>query len=520
MVSRPLVFSVLGAMAASAATASASASTPRHLRRATATDGGSGSSEDVPDVLEGRRLDDVVRRDDGQDVPPVRDSRRAEESRALSSDESDEVVPFDEPSDEEVMDDEDFVLRTSHGRTLRADISRKCYVTMKASATNGRLRRSNYFVFTDGMSNGYFTFNNVTDYSGLPYPNKFGFVTLSCQCTAFGGSGNCCQGQRAMIDVQGIEDRRNIYRDEGLRMYVADVCAVTVDAIGEEQMLPETGEMPGLTNFPTFSLAPSASKAPSSGPSASKAPSSVPSASTWPTISSVPTGSPRPSTMPAMFPTTPLVPVEESPGVGTPSPGTRPEGGLSTAGIAGIAVASGVVLFFLLVLMKPNRRKRDDDDVSDDDVSEMSAQNVVKERLAITANGEDGEGGACEAELPRAPDSPDATNSMTASDVSSIPSMGASNGGDSGGAPGTTAYYANNSLLPGRPDEESMLSSSDGPSFFTDDAGREEEKQSLSSNSMDQAIESGNWEAVAASAAAIVKQSETSSPGVHTGVEV
>mmetsp|Transcript_38218 Transcript_38218/g.92187 ORF Transcript_38218/g.92187 Transcript_38218/m.92187 type:complete len:179 (+) Transcript_38218:1071-1607(+) len=161
----------------------------------------------------------------------------------------------------------------------------------------------------------------------------------------------------------------------------------------------------------------------------------------------------------------------------------------------------------------------------DDDAA--SVRDARKELAAIDTNGD------LVADAPESQDSPDATNSMTASDVSSIPSMGTSDNGK--GA--KSAYYANNSLLPGRPDEESMISSSDGPSFFTDESTIAEEgvevessdspvssprglaaRDSLKNNlmntsdnsgeSLDEAIESGNWEAVAASAAAIVKNNE------------
>ena len=97
--------------------------------------------------------------------------------------------------------------------------------------------------------------------------------------------------------------------------------------------------------------------------------------------------------------------------------------------------------------------------VEDDDLDEMSQQDHAKELRAVT----DGE---LDGNAPPRQDSPDATNSMTMSDVSSIPSM------STGKAATKSNYYAENSLLP-RPDEESMLSSSDGPSFFSDESGIE-----------------------------------------------
>lgn len=127
---------------------------------------------------------------------------------------------------------------------------------------------------------------------------------------------------------------------------------------------------------------------------------------------------------------------------------------------------------------------------------------------------------------------------MTMSDVSSIPSVSTNGDGRRGSAVAqNNAYYANNSLLPGRVDEESMLSSnSEGLNFmFTDEesavsqgfempvSGGLGANDSLnatnnSDESLDQAIISGNWEAVAASAARIVKNNEPMN-SVHASVQ-
>ena len=49
----------------------------------------------------------------------------------------------------------------------------QCLNMLVASADeNGKLKKVNYFVFTDGMSNGFYTFNKVTSHSGLPMKNK------------------------------------------------------------------------------------------------------------------------------------------------------------------------------------------------------------------------------------------------------------------------------------------------------------------------------------------------------------
>ena len=96
----------------------------------------------------------------------------------------------------------------------------------------------------------------------------------------------------------------------------------------------------------------------------------------------------------------------------------------------------------------------------------MSAQGNAKESLRAITNGNLLE------------DSPDGTNSVTdcdtASDATSLASM---NNGISTGVAAATAnpssYYASNSLLGGRPNDESVLSDSDGPSLFTDEEGFE-----------------------------------------------
>ena len=64
-------------------------------------------------------------------------------------------------------------LSDGRQRELRGEISAQCLNTLVASADkNGKLKKVNYFVFTDGMSNGFYTFSNVISYSGLPMKNK------------------------------------------------------------------------------------------------------------------------------------------------------------------------------------------------------------------------------------------------------------------------------------------------------------------------------------------------------------
>lgn len=127
-------------------------------------------------------------------------------------------------------------------RDIRGDVSPDCINTLAASAENGKVSPDNYFVFIDTLSNGYYTSQNMTSYSDLSLLLKFGFVTLSCQCKLQGGNEDCCQGNRARLDVTGIDDPDNMSYE--LHAFVDDICSVTFDGIGDNIMEP-TGELPG-----------------------------------------------------------------------------------------------------------------------------------------------------------------------------------------------------------------------------------------------------------------------------------
>lgn len=168
---------------------------------------------------------------------------------------------------------------------------------------------------------------------------------------------------------------------------------------------------------------------------------------------------PTPDVPETPTPDEPTVPEIGEPEGGKPD-GDRSGDGLDNGAWAGIAIA-GAVIVTLAFYVITDRKQVEDELAEDDDLDQMSRADggkelVNKEILAITtANGE----------MELAPDrpprveSPDATNSLTSSDVSSIPSEGNSDF--------RSTYYATNALLP-RPDEDSLLSPSDGPSFFSD----------------------------------------------------
>lgn len=525
MVSRTIILSLILASGHGAADAAdSSSSLPRNLWHQ-AAETASASSEDVPDIEDTRSLQE----DSSEDIPNVEDTRSLQDERSEDvPDAADTIDAEDEDVTVAVATDSTDMVVVVEEKPETVTIPSGCLNLLAASANRNRqLKKANYFVFTDGMSNGYYTFNNVTSYGDLPLPNKFGFVTLSCQCHQMGGRDNCCQGDRAKLDVTGIDVPESL--STPMQHYINDICSVTADAIGDNVM-PPSGELP-TTVRPTTSVPPTSS----------------PSVSIWPSDSptNYPTRSPivgtRESTPPtpiepnvpeiggpvsgksnAPTPTEPNVPEIGGPVSGKPD-GSRSGDGLNGGAWAGIAIAGAFILTLMLYVM--TERKPDEERqlalAEEEDLDHMSRTDggkelVSRELLAITTNGEM----ELASDRPPRVESPDATNSLTSSDVSSIPSEGNSDA--------RSAYYASNALLP-RPDEESVLSSSDGPSFFNDfieegvevtgpnnlshstilnASGRTES----STDSLDQAIESGNWEAVAASAAAFVKRDDGTSP--------
>ncbi|KAL3827624.1 hypothetical protein ACHAXA_000497 [Cyclostephanos tholiformis] len=242
-------------------------------------------------------------------------------------------------------------------------ISSQCLNTLAASSDkNGNLGPENFYVFTDGMSNGYFSTNNMKDYGSLPMQNKFAFVTLSCQCQLMGLRDNCCQGLRARIRVAGIDPENPESMNEQLQQYVSDICSTTLDAIGEENILPPLAE---LADDPT----------------------SPPSLA-------------------------PLPAIEAAPGVGEIDADAA--GGLSGGAIAGIVLASAAVTTLLLYIMAP-KKWRDEEKNEDDDLVQMDQTNTEKEMAAINPD-----------ERPDQESSDSSTAGMTISDSGSFSTKGSS----------------------------------------------------------------------------------------------
>lgn len=180
------------------------------------------------------------------------------------------------------------------GAMATIGVSDQCLSLLAASANPfGQIKKENYFVFVDGMSNGGYSFNNITSYSELDMPLKFNFVTFACACHNFGGSENCCQGPRANINVVGIDVDNPQDMTKQLQGYVKDVCDTTTATIPPEYMLPPSGELP--VTPPPETSSPTVSWIPTAGPTATPEPSEAP-------VTATPTSRPSSSATPTVRP--------------------------------------------------------------------------------------------------------------------------------------------------------------------------------------------------------------------------
>ena len=85
--------------------------------------------------------------------------------------------------------------------------------------------------------------NNFPD---LPEENQHVFVTIACQCGVQGLQSNCCQGDRAHLDVSGLYQTDGYPSEMSLQLkeYVYDICSTTRSIIGENVLEP-SGEGAG-----------------------------------------------------------------------------------------------------------------------------------------------------------------------------------------------------------------------------------------------------------------------------------
>lgn len=273
------------------------------------------------------------------------------------------------------------------------EIPQKCLNLLAASANenSGAIKKENYYVFTDGLSNGYYSFNGMTSYTDLPYPNKFGFVTLSCMCKIQNNDNgnNCCQGNRAHLDVSKLDIDNPQLMEEEMQYYIYDICKTTSDAIGEN-VLPDTEELLGVGTTTTMATTTDwlgvgtktmATEATATMATAeSLIPVSITMATTESTTPVSSSGTADTSSDKQTTSTTPDTANTKEANAGEDDAG----GSLTVGAWAGIAIAVGVsFLIILLALIYFARRKKkgafseaieseNDDKNIDDDFNEMA----------------------------------------------------------------------------------------------------------------------------------------------------
>ena len=89
--------------------------------------------------------------------------------------------------------------------------STKCLTLLSSAAdANEHIKAEDYLVFSDGMSNGYYTSNDIITYSDLPNINKIVFMMMACQCADINERTDCCKDGNAHLDVSGIDVERHL----------------------------------------------------------------------------------------------------------------------------------------------------------------------------------------------------------------------------------------------------------------------------------------------------------------------
>jgi hypothetical protein len=316
-------------------------------------------------------------------------------------------------------------LRGIQPRSLSTDISSPshCYPLLHASSSpSDTLDNERYYYFVDAMSNSYFSSSNLSTYDSLPTEIKYSFVTLSCQCQLRGEGEDCCLANNALLDSTG-SDPDGPPPSEEQEAYLNDVCTTTAGAIGTN-IAPGTGEMKTTTS-----------------------PSATPNG-----------GDDTPA------PTIATPSITEPEGSGETDNNREVAGGLSGGAWAGIALAGAAVGTMLLYLIM--RKEGEEDEVELDenaDASDVRKERNARGSLAVKTDGEEeGDGNISPTSTM------DATQSLTAdahSDVSSLPSsIGMSKSSESGEV---GEGYNDLNLLPGRPDEESVLSGDEDNYFYS-----------------------------------------------------
>ena len=80
----------------------------------------------------------------------------------------------------------------------------------------------------------------MTSYSDLPEENQHVFITIACQCGVVGEASNCCQANRAHIDLTELYDSNGYPENMSLSFleYLYDVCSTTRAVIGTNVLKP------------------------------------------------------------------------------------------------------------------------------------------------------------------------------------------------------------------------------------------------------------------------------------------
>jgi len=156
--------------------------------------------------------------------------------------------------------------------------STKCLTLLASAAdTNKHIKAEDYLLFSDGMSNGYYTANDIRTYSDMPNINKVVFMMMACQCADINESTDCCQDGNAHLDVSDINiDNPNDMSDE-TKQYLSDICSTALYAIGSNVLInTETRTVPPSSSpIVLLDTSPSSSGQEATQTSLSLAPTSI-----------------------------------------------------------------------------------------------------------------------------------------------------------------------------------------------------------------------------------------------------
>jgi len=350
----------------------------------------------------------------------------------------------------------DVVQYLSASRSLRADVDlTQCYKDMVTAAGElNILTKDAYHLFADIMSNQWFSDNGITTYTELPFDMKFAFVTLACECRNLGGGENCCENERASLNVEGADGQEV---SQAQTDYLNDICSLTYSTIGSDRINPHPGEMPTTAQPTTAPPTP-------------------------PTQPPAPTSSPTKKVDPIITPPTPA-----------PAP-EFPSGGLSPGAVAGVSLAAAAVLTLIVFLIGGRKEEEENEE---ENLEDIEADDMMK----VNVNAAVGD------DAPNDGGSPDETKSMTTafSNQSTI-ATGVNVMEDSENETGDGEKANQPHEIPGDLSSLSSCSHHDAANTSYSALPPAKDDEDMMDDALDYAIENGNWEQVAASAAALVER--------------